>query len=339
MCTWKNIVIFVSIFVKDRQIVEIMDVEIKTQLIKSVDNIKNKIKKIKNEEDAANLKFKRIFKPLTDNFDTLMKTSEDKDKPILNMSIDMSKNEDAEKDSINTEKYNMNTENLSKLDSSNSSDYYDYSDEEKSTSQNINNTLQSLKKEDVIDIYDSDINIPFGLRRENKGLMMGNSKVSFSVASDSTKSEKNYILTINNKHYSFTPGLKELLMRSKPKLDIVTEKDKLVYKDILHHTNAHKRDFKPTGQIRGDKGVKYRHIIKPLFSEKDNDSSETKSGGYIPMCKKYKSDTDYIFWDDPNELIERLKLLLASQSAGNTNHDNEILSIIEELKEAGIIKN
>ncbi|CAG9137606.1 unnamed protein product, partial [Plutella xylostella] len=45
-----------------------------------------------------------------------------------------------------------------------------------------------------------------------------------------------------------------------------------------------------------------------------------------------------VYWDDPNELIERLQLLIASKDAGNTNHDNEILSIIEELKEAGIIK-
>lgn len=82
---------------KDRQIVKNMDVEIKTQLIKSVDSIKNKIKKIKNEEDAANLKFKRIFKPLTDNLVTLIKAGDDKDKQILNVSIDMSKNEDAEK--------------------------------------------------------------------------------------------------------------------------------------------------------------------------------------------------------------------------------------------------
>lgn len=79
--------------------------------------------------------------------------------------------------------------------------------------------------------------------------------------------------------------------------------------------------------------MKYCKIIKPFFSSK----TKLKTGGYIPICKKYKSDTDYVYWDDPNELIERLKLLIASQSAGNTNHDNEILSIIEELKESGII--
>lgn len=46
---------------------------------------------------------------------------------------------------------------------------------------------------------------------------------------------------------------------------------------------------------------------------------------------------NYVFWDNPNELVERLQLLIASESAGNTSHTNEITSIIEELREAQII--
>ena len=46
---------------------------------------------------------------------------------------------------------------------------------------------------------------------------------------------------------------------------------------------------------------------------------------------------DYVFWDDPNELINRLRLLLAELEAGNQSHTNEIHSVIEELKEAGYI--
>lgn len=47
--------------------------------------------------------------------------------------------------------------------------------------------------------------------------------------------------------------------------------------------------------------------------------------------------TNYVFWDDPNELVTRLRLLVASKNAGNNNQNNEIVSIIEELKEANII--
>ena len=47
---------------------------------------------------------------------------------------------------------------------------------------------------------------------------------------------------------------------------------------------------------------------------------------------------NFMYWDNPNELVDRLRLLLASQAAGNTSLSNEILSIFEELYEAGIIK-
>ena len=46
---------------------------------------------------------------------------------------------------------------------------------------------------------------------------------------------------------------------------------------------------------------------------------------------------DYVHWDDPNELVDRLRLLLASRAAGSNSHVNEINSIIEELREAEII--
>ena len=49
------------------------------------------------------------------------------------------------------------------------------------------------------------------------------------------------------------------------------------------------------------------------------------------------SSIDYIYWDDPNELVDRLRLLMAEQQAGNKSHSNEILAIVEELREAGYI--
>jgi len=48
---------------------------------------------------------------------------------------------------------------------------------------------------------------------------------------------------------------------------------------------------------------------------------------------------DYVHWDDPNKLVDHLRLLDASHQAGNNAHDNEILSIIEELREASLIIN
>ncbi len=67
-------------------------------------------------------------------------------------------------------------------------------------------------------------------------------------------------------------------------------------------------------------------------------SSSSKSGtGFMKVIKGVRSLRGF-YWNDPNELAERLILLHASKAAGNTNVINEILAIEEELREAGIIK-
>jgi len=48
------------------------------------------------------------------------------------------------------------------------------------------------------------------------------------------------------------------------------------------------------------------------------------------VSRGYK--TDYVYWDDPNELVDRLQLLAASYQAGNKSHTYEIMSILEELR-------
>ena len=48
---------------------------------------------------------------------------------------------------------------------------------------------------------------------------------------------------------------------------------------------------------------------------------------------------DYIHRDGPNKIVNRLRLLEASRQADHNGHDNEIPSIIEELREASLIIN
>lgn len=54
---------------------------------------------------------------------------------------------------------------------------------------------------------------------------------------------------------------------------------------------------------------------------------------FIPYSKRIA----YEYYDDSNELCDRLRLLISSQMAGNSNHTYEINSIIDELKENNII--
>lgn len=52
---------------------------------------------------------------------------------------------------------------------------------------------------------------------------------------------------------------------------------------------------------------------------------------FIPY--NVKNRVIYEYFDDPNEICDRLRLLISSRMAGNSNHMQEINSIIEELRE------
>ncbi|XP_072766280.1 uncharacterized protein [Anoplolepis gracilipes] len=62
--------------------------------------------------------------------------------------------------------------------------------------------------------------------------------------------------------------------------------------------------------------------------------------GILPRAMTLNDNKiDYVHWNDLNELVDRLRLLDASRRAGNNTYDNEIMSIIEELREDGLIIN
>ena len=42
---------------------------------------------------------------------------------------------------------------------------------------------------------------------------------------------------------------------------------------------------------------------------------------------------NYIYWNDPNEFVDRLRWRLDSQVAGHLSHTNEIILIVEDLRE------
>lgn len=172
----------------------------------------------------------------------------------------------------------------------------------------------------------NEIDHVYGVYMSAKGAMLGNRR--FNIDADDS-------ILIDEIKYIGTPGLYELIFMKNPDSLIYTEKDKLTYKSILLTTNAHKRDHDPKKSVLGNKGYKYKFVIAPLI----HGSSAKKMGaGRVPSTMRVTNDRiDYIHWDDPNELVDRLRLLDASRRAGNNAHENEILSIIEELRETGAI--
>lgn len=156
------------------------------------------------------------------------------------------------------------------------------------------------------------------------GIRMDVDSEKFHIG-DSEVKIKGSDIVVQNKRYKGTPGLHELLFKKTPRN--FTTDDEKTYQKIVKKTNAHRRYYKYNQQIKGNRSNKYKNIIAPL----------AKGEGMIMQTVTGKP-VDYVHWDDPNELVERLNLLKASERAGHTGHSNEINSIVEELKEANIIR-
>nr|CAI5830209.1 unnamed protein product [Callosobruchus analis] len=142
---------------------------------------------------------------------------------------------------------------------------------------------------------------------------------------------------VKGKRYKGTQGLYELLFKKYPNKALFNDEDVENYRRIVYKTNAHRRHHRRSGQIAGSKLEKYKRIIAPIASTVPTTSGGgggRNGGKMMTMMEITNNKKDYIYWDDPNELVDRLRLLLASQEAGHTGHVNEINSLIEELREA-----
>lgn len=150
-----------------------------------------------------------------------------------------------------------------------------------------------------------------GIRHNGSEWVIGDSKIGID----------NNDIIILDKEFEGSEGLYELLFMRNPNDEKITEKDVENYREILKLTNANRRSYSADKQIQGLNTAKYKKYV---------------AGKGL---KQYTSVTpNYIFWNEPNELVQRLMLLTASEAAGHSAHVNEKISIIEELREANIIE-
>ena len=180
---------------------------------------------------------------------------------------------------------------------------------------------ESTKKDNYEQLYDDSADRVFGIRKVKGSLKFGGSNVELS---------KDTLIDVSNQtQYPLTQGFLELLTKKEPDASLVTAGDKELYKKLILSTNPHRKGYQSNGQLKHTTNKKYINLIKPLLSP---------SGSGLPKYKVANNRSiDLVYWDDPNELVERLELLMAELRAGNSAHTNEIHSIIEELREAGYI--
>lgn len=225
---------------------------------------------------------------------------------------------------------NFNVKNESKLEpiieqEENTNENIELPDniETSSSSSNLSKTYISGLIHDTKNKYD----FTYGVRYnpDDGDFYIGNSNIKFD----------NNSLVIRDREYPSTRGLYELLFKRIPRG--YTAEDKKHYINILKSTSAHKRNYDSSKQVSGTNSWKYKNIIKSMIRGPRVRHDHVGTGASDLMMQVTDNAIDYVHWDDPNELVDRLRLLVASQAAGNSNHTNEINSIIEELIEAEII--
>lgn len=328
-----------------------MEKSLKQQIVNAAEAVKKKVQRMRDIEDNNTKSLETVFKPL---ISPLNEIASHKKRKLENSSEKTSKTEkkyftkqeshwNNSRNEIENDDY---SQNKSEEFETNDENEHSFSNENTFSNEDMDNNLNdSGDSYKTLENNDSPIqnvsswslsseafeDVPFGIRIEKGKPMLGSALVNID---DKT-------INIAGTSYGLTPGLKELLFKKVPNLNIINESDKHNYKLMLMVTNAHRRDFDAKKPIKSNKGLKYMQIIKPLFKLYDNlefaDRSVRRGNG-LSVLKKWNKNVDYVYWDDPNELVDRLKLLIASRDAGNTGLDNDIISIIEELREGGYLK-
>lgn len=304
--------------------------DILQQITKAREAIRRKHRLLKQDKASLEKTLNETFKPIVDPLEQLVKNDRAKKKKKNKYNGDKStttaedkiptENDESFKDDISDDDDVNDDENIDDTLLDNDASFKSIVDEDKvDRDGDVNNDKYvRMLKEDHKGLIDK----IFGVREEGQTLMIGNSPIKFTSNN----------IQIGDASYPKTVGLQELLFKREPKLGDVKSEDMQNYRKILETTNVHRKNYSRDQPIRQQNSNKCKYIIAPLFYNKTGD-------GILPKYKIARKGTfmDYVHWDDPNELVDRLRLLIAERSAGNNNHTNEIHSIIEELREAKII--
>ena len=272
------------------------------RLVNAREAIRRKYSILKRNKAFIEKAVGETFKPLVDPLDELVTFSE-KRFDIVPKSVKVLKN--------NIENKSGNTfEELSDVDI----DMIPYDSAQEASDSTIQASKTIDENDSPITEYTQllssrsrDLDKLYGIYEDGK-LQLGNSKVSLY----------NGNIIVKNEEYPLSRGSLELLFKKEPNVNVITQDDFSYYRQIMDLTSAHKRNFQEDNALRRHKSRKFNSIIYLLFEV-------TEERGFLPKYKiaKFNTSKDYVYWDDPNELVDRLRLLVAERSAGNNAHDNE----------------
>ena len=146
-------------------------------------------------------------------------------------------------------------------------------------------------------------------------------KGKFNIGNKPVDIKENNIV-VDDEEYEGTPGLWELIVSKNPDETIYTPEDHENYARLVIKTSALRLNNDPRSRKpKSGKDDKWVKILSKIWFNKE----------------KYEGSGVAFLLKDPNALLERLDLLLASQEAGNTGVRNELVSICNELKRQGVL--
>ena len=129
-------------------------------------------------------------------------------------------------------------------------------------------------------------------------------------------------LVVGREEYEGTPGLWELIVTKFPDKTIYTPEDKENYANLMVKTNALRVGNNPESKKpKSGKSDKWKYLLSEIWTNR----------------KEYEGRGVVVIPSDPNALLERLDILLASQEAGHTGVGNVLVSICDELKRQGVL--
>ena len=132
-------------------------------------------------------------------------------------------------------------------------------------------------------------------------------------------------ILIGDEKFKGTPGLWELLMSKNP--DNFTKNDYDEYEKLMVKTNALHKGYNPNNPYpRSSRSDKW-YLVSQIWANRE----------YTKKKEGYEGEGVVVIPSNPNALLERLDLLLASQEAGHTGVRNELVSICDELKRQGVL--
>ena len=157
----------------------------------------------------------------------------------------------------------------------------------------------------------------FGVRKEGEHHYIGNKHIIITEDDD-------IVIKEGGDRFLVTPGLWGLITSKNPEKDSIDwDKDDIKnYERLMIKTNALHRENDPNNpNPKSSKSGKWKMILGPIWHNRES----------------YEGEGIVIMSSDPNALLERLDLLLASQKAGHTGVGNELVSICDELKRQGVL--